>query len=107
VQALELYRGDQLLGTLTHTTSDMFWHDGTFDATAAFEQVRPMFDRERELLEADRMDEWEGAWREIAALGLRLVTVAGRPEITEFLLHVDGSQARWRIRGDQFDRWSL
>ena len=102
---LHLYWEDRLLGTLTLTATDMFWHDGTFDPTSAFEEVRPLFDRERELLEADRMEEWQVAWGKVAALGLRLVPTKGRSEITEFLLHVDGTRAWWRIRGDQLDHW--
>lgn len=63
------YRGDQLLGTLTRTGLEMPWWEGIFDPTPSFEAVRPLFDRERELLNADRMDEWDAAWDELA-LGL-------------------------------------
>jgi hypothetical protein len=54
-----------------------------------------MFDRERELLDADRMDEWQKAYDKLAA-GLRLEPADGREPITEFLLHIEGRQAWWR-----------
>lgn len=67
-----LFHGERLLGTLTRTDGDMPWELGTFEPVPAFEEFRPLFDRELTLLNADRMDEWETAWGEIAALGLRL-----------------------------------
>lgn len=91
-----IYRGDVLLGTLTRTGSDMPWWLGTFDPEPAFERVRPLFDRERELLEADRVDEWGTTWDELAE-GLRLEPLDGRAPITEFLLHIESDgTASWR-----------
>ncbi len=92
-----LYRGDVLLGSLNRTGSDMPWEEGTFDPYPAFEAVRSLFDRERELLDADRIDEWRAAWDELAA-GLKLEPLDGRGSITEFLLHIDcnGRRASWR-----------
>ena len=91
-----LYRADVLLGTLTHTDDDFPWHNGTFDPTPAFEDVRPLFDRELALLNAGRMDELELAWKEFAALGLRMRSVATGADINEFLLHIEGQRAWWR-----------
>jgi hypothetical protein len=91
-----LYRGEQLLGTLTYASSDMPWEHGTFEPTPAFEEFRPLFDRELALLNADRMDEWEEAWSEIEELGLHLKRGPASKAIDEFLLHVDGSNAWWR-----------
>jgi hypothetical protein len=91
-----LYRSDVLIGTLTGTDDDFPWHYGTCDPAPAFELVRPLFDRELELLNADRMDEWEVAWEAVAALGLRLEPVAAGADIEEFLLHIEGSRAWWR-----------
>jgi hypothetical protein len=92
-----VYRGDRLLGTLTRTGMDMPWWEGTFDPVPGFEAVRPLFDRERELLEADRIDEWGAAWDELAE-GLRLEPLDGRAPIIEFLLQseADGRRASWR-----------
>ena len=91
-----VYRGDVFLGTLTRTGSDMPWWDGTFDAAPEFEVARPLFERERELLDADRMDEWGAAWDELAE-GLRLEPLDGRAPVTEFLLQIErDGRATWR-----------
>jgi hypothetical protein len=91
-----VYRGKVFLGSLTRTATDMPWYEGTFDATRAFEAIRPLFDREHELLYADRMDEWSEAWMKLAK-GLRLEPADGSPAITAFLLHIVGRQAHWRF----------
>ncbi len=90
-------RDGMLLGTLTCTGSDMPWWEGEFEPAPGFESVRPLFDRERELLEADDMDAWGRAWDELA-VGLVLEPLDGREPITEFLLHIepDGRRASWR-----------
>lgn len=90
-------RGEEVLGTLTRTGGEMFWEEGLFEPTPAFEAVRPLFDRENALLEADRIDEWCVVWDELAE-GLRLEPLDGRGPIVEFLLHIedDGRLARWR-----------
>lgn len=91
-------RNGLLLGTLTRTGSDMPWWQGEFDPAPGFESVRPLFDRERELLDADDdMDAWGRAYDELA-VGLVLEPLDGREPITDFLLHIeaDGWQASWR-----------
>lgn len=91
-----LYHGEEIVGELTHTHDDWPWHFATFAPEPAFEGVRSLFDRELELLNADRMDEWELAWDAIAALGLRLVPGSAGGAIDDFILHVEGTQAWWR-----------
>lgn len=88
-------RDGLLLGTLTRTGGDMPWWEGVFEPAPGFEAVRPLFDRERALLDADRLEEWEAAWDELAA-GLALEPLDGREPLTEFLLHIAGRQASWR-----------
>ena len=92
-----VYRGDVLLGILTRTGSDMPWWEGAFDAAPGFEVVRPLFNRERELWDVDRIEEWGAAWDELVA-GVRLEPLVGRDSIAEFLLHIDadGRCASWR-----------
>jgi hypothetical protein len=90
-----VYRGKTFLGTLTRTGGDMPWWEGTFEPAPGFRAVRAMFDRERQLLDADRMDEWQEAY-DVLAAGLRMEPVDGREPITELLLHIDGRQAWWR-----------
>jgi hypothetical protein len=89
-------RNGVLLGALTQTGSDMPWWEGTFEPAAGFESIRPMFEKERELLEKDEdMDAWGRAWEELA-VGMVLEPLDGREPITEFLLHIDGFHASWR-----------
>lgn len=95
-----LYRNDQLLGELIATSFDFPWHRGNFRPTPAFEEVRPLFERELELLNADQMVEWEAVWTAIYDLGMRMRPASIRDaseDISEFLLHIDGDEAWWRI----------
>jgi hypothetical protein len=96
-----LYRGEQLLGTLTRTDGDMPWELGTFEPALAFEELRPLFDRELALLNADRMDEWEAAWGEIAALGLRLEPVAAGAAIDE----LPAAKGEWLLALLPLGKW--
>jgi hypothetical protein len=96
VHDYRLYRGDELLGTITHTDDDFPWHNGTFDPTPEFEELRPLFEQELALLNSGKMDEWEMAWGAITAHGLRLVSRSPGADIDDFLLHIDGEQAWWR-----------
>ncbi len=91
-----LMMGDSALGTLTPYDSDWPWEYCHFTPTPAFEQVRPLFVAELEILEG-QWDEaqWEKAYDAIAALKLRLVRDDGQI-IDEFLLHIDGDTARFR-----------
>ena len=92
----QLFRGERRLGDLTRIDADFPWWSGIFEPTPAFEEVRPLFDREREQLEADAIEEWGQVWDAIAAPGLRLEPTDGRGPITEFLVHIDGQNAWWR-----------
>jgi hypothetical protein len=76
----------------------MPWWEGEFDPTPEFWLVRPLFDRERELLDADEdIDAWTSAWDELSA-GLVLEPLDDREPITDFLLHIEenGRRASWR-----------
>ena len=82
--------------TLQHDGADMFWHDGTFAPTPAFDAIAPLFVETLRLLEGDEMDAFEVAYERIVALGLGLHPIEGGDPIREFLLHIDGGQARVR-----------
>jgi hypothetical protein len=98
-----LYRDDQLLGELTAASPDFPWHQGDFHPTPAFEEVRPLFERELELLDlvdGEQMAQWEAVWTAIYDLGVQLRPASARDaseDISEFLLHIDGDEAWWRI----------
>ena len=82
--------------TLHDDGADMFWHDGTFAATPAFDAIAPLFAETHQLLERDEMDAFEAAYERIVALGLELQPVEGGVPVREFLLHIDGEEARLR-----------
>ena len=98
-QTYKLYRGDILLGTLTHTKNDFPWHWGTFDATEQFALVKPLFEQEIKLIDDldSNMQKWEEIWEEITKPGLRLISNMDNKEINEFLIHIDGTEVWWRI----------
>lgn len=98
-------QGDTLLGTLTVTDLDQPWFLCLFAPEAAFEAVRPLFDAELAVGEAEDharsigvnigIDAWESAYQNIEALGLRLVPDVGET-IDHFLLHINGAEAWFR-----------
>jgi len=96
--AYRLIRGGALLGTITHHAEqdDFPWHGGVFEPTPEFDSVRPLFDDELRLLNADQMDEWTKVWEDIERPGLRLEPLHGGSPVTEFLIHIEGAKTWWR-----------
>lgn len=92
---LTLLRGDILLGTLTVTDLDQPWFLCHFAPEAAFEAVKPLFDAELAVLEAEDVDAWESAYLDIEALRLCLVPDVGEA-IDHFLLHINDVEAWFR-----------
>ncbi|WP_199537321.1 hypothetical protein [Spongiactinospora gelatinilytica] len=74
---------------------DMPWLHGSFVARSAYAKVKPLFDRELELLEQtnDDPEAWEAAYDQVAN-AVRLVS-PHRP-VADFLLHIDGDRAWFR-----------
>ena len=94
----KLFRGDQMLGTVTCTIDDDPWYCGTFEATAAFGPLAPLFEKELALLElAEELEQWDAAYTEAIGPGLRLEPDDGGAEVPEPLLHFHGPEARWRF----------
>lgn len=92
----ELRRGGVTLGILTLDDVDQPWFYCHFEPTEAFEEIKPLFDEELHLLEADEMDAWDKVYEAILSLGLRLQSLDDNTAIEEFLLHIDGNQAWFR-----------
>lgn len=90
-----LYQGEVLLGTLK-VWREMPWLSGKFHPTPAFEPLRPLFQREIDLLNAEEHEAWEEAYDAIDALGLSLWAPDAEAPVREFLLHVDGDEAWFR-----------
>ncbi|KAA0254431.1 MAG: hypothetical protein EDM79_20875 [Chloroflexi bacterium] len=93
---LHLKQGDIVLGTLKETDNDFPWRYCTFTPTDAFQSVKPLFDRAREQVEAEEWEQFDKAYQQIEALGLRLVDPLSGDEIREFLLHIEGDSASFR-----------
>lgn len=75
---------------------DMFWSNYRFTPTPAFAKVAPLFADAIALLNRDEMEAFEAAYERIVDLGLELRPGDGGATIREFLLHIDGSEARLR-----------
>ncbi|MEV5379042.1 hypothetical protein AB0L26_24160 [Streptomyces nondiastaticus] len=88
-----LLRGDTLVGTITVNDADLPWLVGRFAAEPAFEEVRPWFDEVLALLAADDLDRFDAVYDPIAE-ALTLVSPTG--PVSEFLLYVEGVEARFR-----------
>lgn len=89
---LYLKRAKTLLGVLKLSGADFPWHYFKFEPTAAFDEVRPLFDRK----ETD-WDNHERASQQIEALGLRLVDATDGEEVkNSSLLYIQGHEARLR-----------
>jgi hypothetical protein len=99
----QLYQGDRLIATLTVTDADFPWLNATVQALEGFEDVRPLFARELELLNQldDDVDTWESAYGAVRA-AVTLKYPDGN-DVPEFLLHIDGDQAWWRWSDEPFD----
>jgi len=98
-----LYRGDTLIGIidLDPANHDFPWFAGIFQPVDDFEIVRPLFDRELELLnntsnEDSEMDARDAAWEAISQPGLRIVSADGNEFTKDPLIHIEGTKAWWR-----------
>lgn len=96
--------GDELVAILLPRSREGRYHVCSFEPTAAFEAYRPLFEREVAALDAGRdtgnhdryAREYDAAWREIWASGLRLrLTDGTEPE--SWIVHVEDETARVRF----------
>ncbi len=80
-----LKRGDTLLGVLELCGGSFPWHEFKFEPTAAFDEVRPLFEQMN--------------FEKIEALGLHLVGILNGEEINyfDFGLNIHGHQAQVRF----------
>jgi hypothetical protein len=92
----ELKQGDSLVGTLVFESQDMFWSDCRFQPGPCWPSLRPLFDRSRDAWRSHDADAGVAADEAIRAAGLVLQPNDGEPAITDFLLRIEGSEARFR-----------
>jgi hypothetical protein len=103
--SLELVRGDDVLGTIhvKPPEPDSPWHSGTFQPTPHYEGVRELFEYELKLLQANKTndsaqwDDWEAVNAELHEPGLRLQSRDRSYVADEILIHINGSEAWWRL----------
>ena len=101
---LSLVRGETVLGSIDVNpgAADFPWFSGVFHASAAFEEVRHLFDRELQLLRANSTDdsaawdEWEAVHAELHDPGVRLCSADSDYVAEEILIHINGAEAWWR-----------
>jgi hypothetical protein len=93
-----LKRGDTLLGTLRVVGAEHPWTLCEFEPQPPFEEVRPLFEHEIALLDANDMSAWAEAYQQIAHLNLRLIDASSGNDVGDgdFLLHIRGNEARLR-----------
>jgi hypothetical protein len=95
----QLMRGEKHLGTLTLDYIDQPWFHCDFDATPEWVAVRPTLEAWTEAtLAVNDPDELQiaRAWQAVEALQLTLVPIHDGELIDEFLIHVEGDEARFR-----------
>jgi hypothetical protein len=92
-------RDGQLLGRIEKKGVDQPFFYGPFEATPAFDDVRPLFEEELRLLHGPEDpfdgDAWSDAFDRILGAGVYLVLDDGT-EVREFIFHVQGSFAWYR-----------
>lgn len=92
-----LKRGEEILGLLTELDIDQPWIICQFQASTSFASYQPLFIEELKLLDSDEMELWQRAYQNIDELGLVLEPSSGGGEtIRDFILHIDGNNARFR-----------
>ena len=100
---LRFYRGATLLGTIVLDPAhyDFPWFAGIFTPAEDFEAVRPLFDKERELLHNGSGNDpypnaWDVAWEVISQPGLRILSADGTEFTSDPLIHIEGNKTWWR-----------
>lgn len=97
VTELQLKRGEELLGILRAYDNDFPWVKCKFEPTPSFKAFEPLFEAELKLLNADETEAWEDAYDRIIGLGLQLLDVERGKVISEFILHIEDSEAWFRF----------
>ena len=90
-----LTRGAELLGTLRPDGADFPWVYCTFEPTAAFEEVRELFD-EFAAADAEDFGAQDECFARIEALGLRLESEEDSRGPGEFFIVIRGDKASIR-----------
>ncbi|MFC1437633.1 hypothetical protein ABUW04_05120 [Streptacidiphilus sp. N1-10] len=87
----------RVLGTIFIESVDMPWWRGCFRPSTAFDSVRPLFDAWTLSVEDGREELAVSALAALDDLGLTLEPIDGSKTLTDFLLHIEGSNVRLRF----------
>ena len=88
--------GGSVVGKVRSRDLDMPFVLCAFEPMPQFEPVRHLFRIELELLNADRMEEWQVAYDRIWSQGLKLRSVESGQTLDEVVLHIEGRAAWFR-----------
>jgi hypothetical protein len=103
-QMWTLHSGEERIADLVVTGGDFPWLHARVRPYPGLEELRPLFDEERRLLDEldNHVEAWEAAYEQVRA-SVTLRYPDGRT-VPEFLLHLDGDEAWWRWSDETFDR---
>jgi hypothetical protein len=91
-----LMRGSTELARLELQGTDMPWFLCSFHATPAYVEVEPLFTEQERLMEAEDWDGAERLWADMHSRMTLLADAESEPPISEFLLRIEGDEARLR-----------
>jgi hypothetical protein len=91
-----LVRDKETLGTLRAYGGDFPWVYCKFEPTAAFEELRPLFDEYSRLLDGEDFSARDACFARIESLGLRLESAGGVRGPGEFSIVIRGDEASLR-----------
>src|SRR5262245_25458758 len=101
-QSWHLTRGGEILAILRPVGNWRFADspcvEAAYETTAAFEAVRPLLEREVELLDVDQEPEnteWADIWDELKAPGMFVETPDGRERLDILWIHFKEDRAWW------------
>lgn len=101
-----LHHGERVIAALHVVDLDFPWVRARLELAPGFEAVAPLLAEEARLSEvldddAETLAAWESVYERIRG-ETRLTYPDGR-DVPEYLLHVEGNEARWRWSDEPFD----
>ncbi|MEU7551464.1 hypothetical protein AB0B01_03725 [Streptomyces sp. NPDC044571] len=92
--------GRELVGEIAIAGFDFPWLSGRFTPQPAFAVFKPWFDEARAVLAEEDFERFDEVYASIAR---RLTLVSPTGPVAEFLLHIEGDEARFRWSDTPFE----
>ncbi|WP_327406937.1 hypothetical protein OG194_47395 [Streptomyces sp. NBC_01288] len=92
----ELRSGNTALGTLSLIDIDQPWFRCRFSPGEGWEQVRDLFERQAEAVDAEDQERMIGAIGAVRNLSLQLYPQEGDEAITPVIIQIRGTEANFR-----------